>query len=127
MKSHLKFIKFVLVGCLGFALNIGVTYIFKEFFGFWYFWSFLISVWFTWTFLFFGNLYFTFHDSSRENLLKKYLNFLKGYILIFILNAGMVYLLTSILSVHYLLSIFISTVLTTLATFSFSKKFVYLK
>ncbi len=125
MQIDLKFIKFILVGCFAYLINIGFTYFFKEFCNIWYLWSFLIATWFTWTFLFFGNLYFTFQESSKLNLLKKYFVFIKGYIVIFILNASLVYLMTSLFSIYYLLSIFISTVLTTFCTFSFNKKFVY--
>jgi putative flippase GtrA len=117
--------KFILVGLLGFALNIGITYFFKEYFALWYFWAYLLSVWFTWTFLFLGNSIFTFKGHSKENYFQKYIKFLSGYSVMFFVNGALVYLFTSIFSIYYILSIFFATVITTFITFAFSKKFVY--
>jgi putative flippase GtrA len=120
-----KFINFSLIGGIGLLINLVVTFIMKEFFGLWYYWSFLIGVLFTWTFIFLANSNFTFHGHSKEKYFKKYVKFLLIYFCIFLINASLVFVFTSVLSVYYLLSIIMATVITTILTFSFSWKFVF--
>ncbi len=125
--KYIQFVKFVGVGFVGFALNIGITYILTEYFGLWYFWSYLISIWFTWTFLFVGNSIFTFKGHCTEKYFYKYCKFLSFYALTFVANGALVYFFTSVLSIYYIFSIFLATVITTVTNFLFSKKIVYEK
>ena len=94
--KYIQFVKFVGVGFVGFALNIGITYILTEYFGLWYFWSYLISIWFTWTFLFVGNSIFTFKGHCTEKYFYKYCKFLSFYALTFVANGALVYFFTSV-------------------------------
>ena len=75
--------------------------------------------------LFLAHSYITFAGHSKENYLRRYITFVGGYIGIFCVNAAFVFLLTSILHIYYLVSITGVTCVSTLATFFFSKRYVY--
>ena len=121
----IKLIKFSLIGGIGLFINLAVAYILKEFFGLWYFWAFTIGVLFNWTFSFLANSYITFKGHSKEKYPIKYAMFLSIYLLAFAINSGLVYTMTSILNIYYLISIVIAAGITTLITFNVSRKFVY--
>lgn len=120
-----QFIKFAAVGILGLVANLGVTYLFTELFGFWYFLSFLIATLVAWTLMFMVNSIFTFAGHSKENYGNKFLIFLIVYLGAFLVNASLVYAQTSIFFIHYLISISTATIITSIITFTLSKKFVY--
>ncbi len=125
MQKHLQFIRFCLVGGVGLLVNLAVTHIGVVIFGAWYFWSYLCGVLLGWTSSFILNALFTFPEHQREEYAKKYTLFVATYAVIFALNAGMVYVLTSLMGVHYLISITISAFATTLVSFSFNKHVIY--
>ncbi len=125
MKNTIPFIVFSVIGGLGLALNLGVAYALKEFAGLWYFWAFLGGVLVNWTFNFFANSYITFRGHSKENYFRKYAKFLLIYCCAFFINAALVYMMTSVLSVYYLVSISIAAFITAIFNFSLSKKIVF--
>lgn len=121
-----EFVIFCVIGFYGLLVNLAVTYVFKEFFGWFYFLAFLVGTMFGWTFIFLANLLFTFRGHEKKDYLSKYRKFVAGYALIFSIHASLVFLFTSILSIYYLLSIIIATMITTILTFTFSKKMVFI-
>jgi putative flippase GtrA len=125
MKSIVSFIAFSFIGGVGLALNLGVAYALKEFAGLWYFWAFLAGVFVNWTFNFFANSYITFRGHSRENYSRKYAKFLLIYCCAFFINAALVYVMTSFLSVYYLVSIAIAAFITAFFNFFLIKKIVF--
>ena len=120
-----KFVTFVLVGGCGLLLNLGISYLLTDILGLWYFVSFVIATLVTWTAIFFANSCLTFAGHSQERYMGRYIKFIVGYLGIFIFNASLVFLLTSVLHVHYLISITISSAITSIFTFIFSSKYVY--
>lgn len=120
-----EFLRFVLVGGAGMLVNMGVTYAGVEYLGLWYFWSFCLASLVGWTAIFIGNALFTFPEHERHSYLQKYIVFILGYTGMFWVNAALVFLFTSILFIHYLVSIVLGTMITTLLTFSFNKKVIF--
>lgn len=120
-----EFFKFLVVGGLGFMSNLIFAYIFTDIFGLWYIASFVISALMTWTGMFFGNLFFTFREEVYTGYLGKYVSFIAGYSVLFLFNLTIVFFLTSVIGLYYLLSISIGTIFTTVLTFLYSKFFVF--
>lgn len=120
-----EFIVFCIIGFLGLLINLAVTYFFTEFLGWYYFLSYLIGIVVCWTFIFFANFHFTFDDHDKVEYFAKYLKFMSGYAVLFTVNASLVFILTSVISIHYIISIIIAAAITTTMTFIFSKKVVF--
>ncbi len=126
MKKHAKqFVKFIIIGGIGLLVNMSVTYVGVQYFGLWYLWSFFLAALVGWTVIFIGNALFTFPEHERNSYIKKYITFIIGYSVMFSVNASIVFFLTSILSIYYLVSIIIGTIITTLLTFTFNKKVIF--
>lgn len=117
--------RFCAVGGAGLLVNLAVTYTFVTVFGFWYFWAYIIGVLCGWTCSFVLNALFTFPAHRKSGYHKKYALFIASYIVIFVINAALVYLLTTLLGIHYLVSISASALTTTLLSFSFNKHVIY--
>lgn len=123
MKTLEQFARFVMVGGLALCVNMAVTYTLTEVAQFWYFYSFLVGVLCSWTFVFFANTFFTF--GSRPGGTARYTLFAALYSAAFVINAGLVYALTTNWGVYYPLSIIAATAVTTLLTFFLSKHYIY--
>ena len=116
---------FISVGGIGLLVNLLITYIGVQYFDLWYLWSFFLAALVGWTVIFIGNALFTFPEHERNSYIKKYITFIIGYSVMFSVNASIVFFLTSILSIYYLVSIIIGTIITTLLTFTFNKKVIF--
>jgi len=125
MKLSTQFFRFLCVGGVAFFIQVFTTYVFTDLFGFWYFWSYLVGVLSSWTFIFFANSLLTFPGNHRGIHTRRYSLFLGTYSIAFIINAGLVYSLTSLFNVYYLLSITTATIITVLITFSLSKGLIF--
>jgi putative flippase GtrA len=125
MRKHIQFLRFCLVGTAGLLVNLAVTFVAVSVFGVWYFWAYLCGVLCGWTASFVFNAFFTFPEHRRGSYIKKYTLFVATYAVILALNSLMVYGLTSLVGVQYLISITISALLTTLLSFSLSKRIIY--
>ncbi len=120
-----QIIRFCIVGGGGLLINLLVTRVGVAVFHQWYLFSFLVATLFGWTFIFIANAFITFPEHRRSRYTRKYSSFLLGYLGIFSVNAGLVYFLTSTMGVHYLISIILSTFITAILTFLFSKHAIY--
>jgi putative flippase GtrA len=117
------FAKFVLVGGTGQGLIMVVTYALVSVVQMWYFLSFILASVVGWTFVFFANARFAFVTNKLSA--KSYIIFLGGYVLLFCLNSGIVYGLTSGLNVFYEVSIVIGALVTVVPTFLFNRFLVF--
>jgi len=124
-KRIVQFAKFCLIGGTALLINLLVTRTGVEVFGLWYFWAYFIGIFFSWTFLFAANAIITFPEHERTRYGHKYIVFLVGYLVISGVNVSLVYALTSLMEIMYLVSIIVATMITTVLTFLFSKRFVY--
>jgi putative flippase GtrA len=124
MNTLSQFLKFIFVGGTGSLLLLVETFVLTEYLGVWYFWAFVISAICNWTYLYFAHTFFTF---KKTEALKgtRYTLFLGIYFFAFLVNAALVYTMTSLGGVPYILSIIIGTAITTGITFSLSRRYVY--
>jgi len=120
-----RLIKFTGVGVLGLCVNLGVTYLLTEFLRVWYLISFTIAALIGWSLMFLANSFFTFAGHSTERYFRRYITFVSGYVGVFAINFVLVFLLTSILHVYYVMSIVVATAVTFLLSFSFVRRYVY--
>ena len=121
----MQFIRFCLVGGAGLLVNLAVTHLGVTVLHLWYFWAFCIGIIVSWTCSFALNALITFPNHERGSYVKKYLLFIGSYLAVFASNAALVYIATSILGMHYLISIAASAVATTPFSYSFSKYVIY--
>lgn len=124
-QNFLQFGRFCLVGGIGLLVNLGVTHAGVVLFNLWYFGPYILGVFAGWTSSFVLNALFTFPEHKRASYGRKYALFISMYAIIFATNAAAVYVLTSLLGVHYLVSITASAIATTLLSFSFNKYVIY--
>ncbi len=120
-----QFTRFIVVGGVGLLVSMGITYVEVQYMDMWYLWAYGISVLISWTIIFIGNATITFPDHKRYLYQKKYLSFMGGYLVLFWVNALFVYIFTSLMSFHYLISIVLATIITTALTFSFNKQYIF--
>jgi putative flippase GtrA len=122
-----QFIQFCLVGLTNFVVNIFVYWFLTRIFNFYYiaagFGSFLVSV--TWSF--YMNRYWTFKhkDCGEKNIHTQYVKFFIINILGMIINLILLYVMVDIFIWYDLLSMFIGSVLVSVATFSLSRFWVF--
>lgn len=125
LKNSLQFLRFCIVGGVGLLVNLGVTHTGVVLLNLWYFGPYILGVFAGWTSSFLLNALFTFPEHKHASYGRKYALFISMYAVIFAINAGMVYTLTSLFGVHYLISITVSALATTLLSFSFNKHVIY--
>ena len=103
----LRFLKFCLVGLSGVLINIGLLWSLTEFAGLFYLFSAAISIETAIVSNFTLNNYFTFRD-RRSTGIKSFLNRLTKFNLVSLvglgINLGIIWLLTEVLGIYYLLS-----------------------
>lgn len=114
------------MGGIGSAVAIVLTYFFTEFLGIWYLFSYIIATIMAWTFNFYLNSLVTFRGHNKEFFLRQYLKFIGMYMVAFSANASLVFILTSLLHLYYIISIIIVTSFISFFTFWCSKKKVFI-
>lgn len=125
LKHFKRYPYFVIIGVSSSFLIIILTFILTEYLHFWYLLSFIVSAFFSWTYNFIMNAKFTFQNYRSDDIFKKYILYIKGYIFLSLISFGSVYILTSILYFNYLISIFIITIIMSLVTFYFNRKLIF--
>jgi putative flippase GtrA len=120
-----RFPYFIIVGTLGFFLNFMITLVFTEFFHFWYLFSYTVGSICSWVFNFVMNSKITFRGHNVTHDVKKYFFYIRIYLVIGLGSLAIMYVLTSVIGVHYLFSIIIVAVTNSLATYSFNKKIIF--
>lgn len=125
MPGHLRqFAIFCAVGGAGLVVNLVITHV-GVLLGAWYLYAFVVGLLVSWSCSFVLNAFVTFPEHERARYLRKYLLYLGNYGLVFLLNVALMYALTSLLGIHYLISIVVCAVSTTLLTYSLSKHVIY--
>ncbi len=116
---------FFAVGILALILNIIITWIFADILDWWYLISFILATFITWSVSFLSNSILTFRGHKHENLGVAYIKFIAMYSILSIPVFVIVYILTSILGVHYLISVIIINAPVSLLTFMFNKRVIF--
>jgi len=99
-----EFFKFALVGLLGTLINIGVLYLFTEFFGVYYVISAIFAFIIAATSNFFFNKVWTFKERISDSIAKKYASFFAVSVTALLVNLFFLYLFTEFFGVYYILS-----------------------
>ncbi len=97
-----KITGFFLIGCFSTLIDIGLLYIFTEYFGIWYIYSATISYSCGMVVNFLLNKYLNFQDTSR-NYLRQFFCFIFVSMSSLALTLGVLYLAVEICSINYLL------------------------
>lgn len=119
--------QFVIIGASGTILVFVMTYALTEYLHIWYLLSYIISTLCGWTYNFFMNSRFTFQGHNNDNLIKRYIFYIQGYIFLSLISYSLVYVLTSVLHLYYLISISVVTIFMSIITFKFNRKFIFSK
>lgn len=120
-------LRFVLVGGLGFLINLGIVIALTEGIHLWYFYSYLVGAVVNITFNFFLNSFVTFRNHGRTDMGRAYASTLVLYGAVGLVNAGIVFTLTSIIGIYYVASVIIATACTLTLTFFGSKRYIFTK
>lgn len=120
-----QFVRFCLIGGAGLVVILALTHIGVRFLHLWYFSAYLISTLLGWSIVFVLNVLWTFHDTEHPRHAGHYFGFLAGYVGIYCLNASLVYILTSLLGIHYLISITFSSGVGAVFSFLFNKYVIF--
>jgi len=124
-KNFNRFPHFIIVGTAGFFINFLITLVFTEFFHLWYMFSYITGSLCSWIFNFVMNSKVTFRGHNMTHNIKKYLFYIQIYGVIGLGSLAIMYVLTSVVGVHYLMSIIIVAVINSLATYSFNRKIIF--
>lgn len=117
---------FLIVGGFGYGVNIGLTFLFTEYVHLWYLLSFIIAACISLTCSFILNSLFTFRGYLRKSHSERYALYTGFYIASALVTFALVYILTSVLGVYYLLSITVVTFVSSFVTFIVNKRFIFL-
>ncbi len=85
----------------------------------------MVGLFISWSASFVFNAFITFPEHERSAYIKKYFLYISNYGVVFALNTALIYLLTTIVGLHYLVATVICAVSTVFLTYSFSKYVVY--
>lgn len=125
LERYKQYIVFAFVGGAGTLIALVLTYTFTEWFGLWYILSYIIATLIAWTFNFYCNSVITFRGHSKDDHFKRYIKFVGMYVVAFAVNATLVYILTDIVGVYYLISIAAVTIVISIFTFMLSKHKIF--
>lgn len=117
------FIKFALVGGSGSFIGLGILWLFTEIAGWYYLASLTLALLVSVSNNYFWNSKWTFKD-KKANIkgFGKYLSLSAGTL---VLNLTLVYILTDIIGLWYMLSAIITTGIVFLINFTLSRKYVW--
>lgn len=99
-----EFFKFGVVGIVGMFVNLAILYYFTEYFGIWYMVSAVFAFLFAMTLNFLLNKIWTFKESFRLSVGKKYLQFSLISVVALVVNLVFLYLFTEVFGIYYLIS-----------------------
>lgn len=114
-----RYMKFLAGGGLSLLLNLGLTYVLTEYFQLWYMLSFAIALACEVLFLFVYHSYVTFRKNGKFWTFAAVILFISG------LNWLVVYLLTELLTVPYLIAIVLAAGVISVLNYGLNKKLVF--
>lgn len=117
---------FLIIGGLGYGISIGLTFLFTEYMRLWYLLSFIIAALVSLTVSFMLNSAFTFKGYLRKSHSRRYSLYIGFYAVSALVTFTLVYLLTSVFGIHYLISITAVTLISSFITFIVNKKLIFI-
>jgi len=121
----IQLIFYGLSGGAAFLLNLIITFFLTEYLNFWYIISVVMGTVVSWTVMFILNFFYTFRGHRSEPLAKQYLKHILMYVVSAPIGLGLIYLLTSIFGVYYLLSQTLVVGTMAALSFIFSRRFIF--
>ncbi|MFH1503724.1 MAG: glycosyltransferase family 2 protein [Candidatus Diapherotrites archaeon] len=126
-KGIKEFFKFGIVGFVGTIINLGILYLFTEFFGIYYllsaFFAFIIAM----TNNFILNKIWTFGEKINSKFSKKYLQFSLVSVIALAFNLYFLYFFTEFLGIYYLISQIFAIILSLMINFLGNKLWTFKK
>lgn len=122
--NYLKqYIIFIIGGAIGLLISMIVTYILTEFFNIFYMLSYAVSMIFTFFIMFMYHSYITFKGFKYNH--KRFIKFVVISIILVFANWGLVYIVTELFKIHYLISIFLVTLFLSIINYTLNKLFIF--
>lgn len=100
----IRLVKFCCVGGFGVFIGIGLLFMFTDIFGLFYILSAILSFFIGLIYHYLANNYWTFSDMQNDNLFIGGIKFMMISILYFLFHLVILFVLTSIFEVYYLVS-----------------------
>lgn len=122
-----RFPHFLMTGMVGYTVSLGLTVLLTEYARLWYLLSFLIGAFTGLVCSFIINSVFTFKDHKKDGSSRRFALYLGYYLINGIITFALIYLLTSVWGLHYVLSIVGITVVSNIVTFLVNKKWIFVK
>jgi dolichol-phosphate mannosyltransferase len=110
-KNIIQFFKFAIIGVINTLINLLCLYVFTEFFHIYYLISAVMAFLFAVTNSFILNKIWTFKEKISYNSKTKYIKFMIISIIALMINLLVLYILTDIFHIYYLISQIIAIVL----------------
>jgi len=119
----LQFKRYLITGFLSAALEYSVLFVLTDFIGLWHIFSNTIAIAASFCFNFLVNKYWSF--KSKQNITKQMLQYGLLFAVNMCISNIIIYLLSDILRMHYLIPKLASTIIITLWNFIIYKKVIY--
>ncbi|MCP3682776.1 MAG: glycosyltransferase [bacterium] len=119
----IRYLVFVVGGGLGMLINLVVTFLLTEFAGLWYMGSYALGLGLNMLFNFFYHRHVTFNVTSRAK--ERFGKFMIVTVLIVLINWLMVYAITEITGIYYILSIILVTLVVSVINYILNKLWVF--
>ncbi len=120
-------LKFVVSGTVAAIVDLGVLYVFTDFFGVWYLVSAIMAFIFAFFTSFFLQKYWTFEDGGNKAVKKQMVIYFVVAICNLALNTLLMYVFVDIIGVHYIFSQIIVALLIACASFFVYRNFIFKK
>lgn len=125
LKEFYFYPQFILIGLMGTICILLLTFFLTDFLGWWYFFSYVSSTLIGWTFIFILNSRFTFQRGTLGTWPTEYFKFLSVYLFMGLINFSLVFFLTSIMGIYYILSIVVVVIPISVFNFLLNKYYVF--
>jgi len=120
-----EFVKFGVVGGMGTLINIAVLYLLTEKFGLYYMVSAVFSFMIAISHNFVLNKAWTFKENVKEEIGKKYFQFVFANVLVLIVNLSLLYFFTEFFGLYYIFSQLLATFITLFLNFFINKAWTF--
>ncbi|MBM3232518.1 GtrA family protein [Candidatus Pacearchaeota archaeon] len=124
-KTISEFLKFAIIGAINTAIHIGVLYILVDYLGVYYILASFIGFVLAVTNSFIMNTKFTFKRKIKEKTAERYTKFFVVSIIAAIVNLILLYIITEIFGVYYILSQLFATAGSLIINFMGNKLWTY--
>lgn len=120
-QQRLEIAKFCLVGGISVLIGYIILYVLTEYVSFWYLASSIIAFFVSNTISFMLQKFWTFKDTERKNIYKKFVLYMIVTIVYFLINTAGIYTITEYFHIYYILSQIIMTIILSISSYFTSR------